>query len=87
MNTTKNEAPTFVTPDLYLSAFLLARGHRIASVAQINAGRFAFEFNPDVALESDKDGYSNNAAIGIRDLVGAVFTLKRVMRETEARNR
>lgn len=78
-----NAIPEFVTPDLYLASFLLARGNRVARTLPVGS-RFEFSFNGGVSLDSDKSDYYNNEAVGVRDFVSAIFTLKRVMHEVES---
>ena len=78
----KSAAPGFCTPDMYEGAFLLARGHRMVNVAPIN-GRFAFEFELSGNLDGDRTEFRNNGMVGVRDLIGCIFALKRAMREAE----
>jgi hypothetical protein len=75
----------FSTPDIYEAAFLLGRGRRIVRVQYRDRYRFYFERTPE--FESDLSSFHANAQMGIRDLVSAIYSVKRMMREEEAGRR
>jgi hypothetical protein len=74
----------FSTPDLHQASFLLARGRRVTKVRQMAGGRCYFYFARTPALEEAVSEFHANAAIGIRDFIGATYAVKRMLREHSA---
>lgn len=72
----------FSTPDIYQAAFFLGRGRRIVKVQYRDRYRFYFERTPE--FESDLSDFHANSQVGIRDLVSAIYSVKRMMREEDA---
>jgi hypothetical protein len=72
--------------DLYAAAFLTARGHRVDRVEPTaQAGRLCFVFSADDGLDADYRGYCDNAEVGARAFVAAIYSLKEILGKAVAK--
>jgi hypothetical protein len=71
---------TITTTNLYLAAFLLARGHEPASITG-PPGRKSLTF--PTATQADIGDYNRGVAIGVQAYVDALVKLKRLVNRAE----
>jgi hypothetical protein len=75
------DIPMTTTTNLYLAAFLLARGHEPASITG-PPGRKSITF--PTATQSDLGDYNRGVPIGVRAYVDALIKLKRLVNRGQA---
>ncbi len=74
-------------PDMYGSAYLASKGHQLRGVERMEGSRFGFVFEQDATLDADYLDFLNDAPVGAQQFVGAMYRLKRLIREAENKSR
>ncbi len=73
-----NDAPDFLTSDLALAAYLVARDHALCEVRGENGGRRVFCF--PVNARNDVPGFYAGALVPARQYANALRDLKALLR-------
>jgi len=75
----------FKTPDMYLFAFLMAKGYHVERIVK-NKKRCIFHIEDKEARKQDVKDYHNNTPIGVADFKNALQSVRGMIRDISISN-